>query len=182
MTLILEEAGPVMFGIVLTLIDDEPVTIEYTIECDRTWRTSSVEVELTRADRSVSELSDIFANGEGKWFRMSDADGLPMEKHLPRIDGCLDIDLAFSPATNTLPIRRLNLAIDESKEITAAWLQFPSLRLEPLHQCYTRTGESTYRYESLESGFAATLEVDELGLVRNYEGLWERVGEAKHRS
>jgi hypothetical protein len=46
-----------------------------------------------------------------------------------------------------------------------------------LQQRYTRLAERRYRYESLESGFAAILDVDEDGLVLTYEGLWERVGD-----
>jgi hypothetical protein len=34
------------------------------------------------------------------------------------VEGCIDIDLKYSPSTNLLPIRRLNLAIGESAEVT----------------------------------------------------------------
>ena len=39
--------------------------------------------------------------------------------------GCDDVDLGITPVTNTLPIRRLHLAIGETRAVTAAWLQFP---------------------------------------------------------
>ena len=35
---------------------------------------------------------------------------------------------AVTPATNTLPIRRLNLQIGGSKSVIAAWVKFPDLR------------------------------------------------------
>lgn len=87
----------------------------------------------------------------------------------------IDIDLNFSPSTNTLPIRRLNLAIGERVVVTAAWLRFPSFKLEPLEQAYTRLSENTYRYENAASGFSAELRVNEEGLVLEYGDLWEAV-------
>jgi hypothetical protein len=80
--------------------------------------------------------------------------------------------------TNTLPIRRLAPAIGESIDVTAAWVRFPELTLEPLPQRYTRLSERRYRYESNGGAFVAELEVDDAGLVITYEGGWERVAGA----
>jgi hypothetical protein len=87
----------------------------------------------------------------------------------------VDIDLGFTPATNTLPIRRLALGIGESARVRSAWLRFPELRLEPLEQVYTRQAERSFRYRSLVDGelFIARLDTDMLGWVIRYEGLWE---------
>jgi hypothetical protein len=94
---------------------------------------------------------------------------------LPELDGCEDADLNITPSTNTLPIRRLALAVDESHEVTAAWIRFPQCEITPLTQRYTRTGERRYRYESRGGAFSAELEVDEHGLVLDYPPAWERV-------
>ncbi|HWB43000.1 MAG TPA: putative glycolipid-binding domain-containing protein, partial [Gemmatimonadales bacterium] len=81
--------------------------------------------------------------------------------------------LAFTPATNTLPIRRLALNPGERAEVRSAWLRFPELTLEPLVQTYTRTGEATYRYEYPAGDFVAELEVGPAGLLLRYPPLWE---------
>jgi uncharacterized protein len=86
---------------------------------------------------------------------------------------CIDVDLGVTPATNTLPIRRLNLSIGESKEVTAAWVRFPSLDVQPLVQTYTRLREFEYRYQS--PNFETRVLVDDLGLVVEYEQGWTRV-------
>jgi len=78
-----------------------------------------------------------------------------------------------TPATNTLPIRRLNLEVGQSQQVTAAWLKFPELKLEILFQLYTRLSPQRYRYQSGTS-FSAELLVDDLGLVTVYPGGWER--------
>jgi hypothetical protein len=70
------------------------------------------------------------ADGEGHWSRES--------QHLADMDNCLDVDLEWSPSTNTLPIRRLALAIGQSKDVSAAWVRFPSLEVERLDQTYER--------------------------------------------
>jgi hypothetical protein len=98
---------------------------------------------------------------------------------LPDLKGCIDVDFSLTPSTNTLPIRRLHLAVGESRELTAAWVRFPELTVEPLAQRYTRLAERRYRYESIVSGFTAELEVDDLGLVVTYEGIWQRVAESR---
>jgi hypothetical protein len=60
-------------------------------------------------------------------------------------------------------------------EVTAAWVRFPDLAVEPLEQEYTRLDERRWRYQSRGGAFSAVLEVDEHGLVIDYGDLWERV-------
>jgi hypothetical protein len=89
--------------------------------------------------------------------------------------GALDVDLGFTPATNTLPIRRLALAVGAGAAVRSAWLRFPELRLEPLEQTYTREAEHVFLYRALVDGepFSARLDTDAFGRVVRYEGLWE---------
>jgi hypothetical protein len=94
------------------------------------------------------------------------------EVEQPEVMGCIDIDLNFSPSTNLLPIRRLKLAVGESAEVNAAWLRFPSFRLERLTQQYHRLAENIYRYESAGGQFVAELTVDPSGFVLDYPNLW----------
>ena len=119
------------------------------------------------AARSIRRALSQVAVEDGLWF----ADGLSIET----ITGCTDIDLEWSPSTNTLPIRRLPLAVGErSGPIVAAWVRFPSIELQPLSQEYQRTAGNRYRYVSNQGAFVAELAVDEEGLVTEYEGLWRR--------
>src|SRR5690348_10184074 len=65
---------------------------------------------------------------------------------LPDLRDCRDVDLAVTPATNTLPIRRLNLEVGSSESVIAAWVKFPELTIQPLSQRYTRLAKNAYRY------------------------------------
>jgi len=139
--------------------------LRYAIDCDPAWRTRSALIE-GEANGSPIRFA-LAADGAGGWTR----DGVA----LPELAGALDVDLGFTPATNTLPIRRLALAVGESAAVRSAWLRFPELRLEPLEQTYTREAERTFRYHALVDGepFIARLDVDVFGRVVRYEGLWE---------
>jgi hypothetical protein len=107
------------------------------------------------------------ADGAGHWT----LNGAP----LPLVDGALDIDLGFTPATNLLPIRRLDLAVGEHMEVRTAWVRFPELRVEALEQSYQRAAAHVFRYDALVDGewFQARLDTDDFGRVLLYEGLWE---------
>jgi hypothetical protein len=152
-----------LFGRAVLTFDGVPGSVQYGVLCDAAWHTHTVTVNCTDGlrDRHLS-----LRRGENGWLVMNQS----------RVDlgGCLDVDLGVTPATNTLPIRRLNLAVGESREVVAAWVRFPALDMRPLAQRYTRLGEHTYRYES-DTGFSAELTVDDLGLVISYPQGWERV-------
>ena len=107
-------------------------------------------------------------DGTGAW---RDGDG----GQLPQLDGCIDVDISATPFTNTLPIRRLGAQLDARTELFMAWIQVPSLAVHRAPQAYTRLAERQFRFEALDIGFEATLEVDKDGLVRDYPGLFRRV-------
>ncbi len=142
--------------------EQQPCQLAYHIVCDQAWRTLSAAVEgwLGKADINVQ----IKADSSQQWW----SNGVEQ----PEIKGCTDIDLNFSPSTNLLPIRRLNLAIGEKAAVKAAWLRFPSFNLEVLPQTYERLEETKYRYESAGGQFVAELKVDKTGFVLEYPGIW----------
>lgn len=139
--------------------------LRYAIECDDRWRTRSALVEGDADGQPVRVA--LASDGAGRWT----SDGAL----LPDLAGALDLDLGFTPATNTLPIRRLRLGVRQTAPVRSAWLRFPELRLEPLDQTYTREAEQTFRYRALVDGeaFVARLDTDAYGRVVRYEGLWE---------
>ena len=87
--------------------------------------------------------------------------------------GCDDIDLGWTPATNTIPIRRLGLELGETSTITAAWVRFPELDVVCNRQRYTRLTNSRWRYES--GDYDVELVADGAsGLVLAYgDDLWQ---------
>jgi hypothetical protein len=136
--------------------------LEYDVQCDASWHSRRCTVRGTLGTEQVALL---IARGEaGRWT----VDG----QALAAIDGCEDVDLAFTPATNLLPIRRLQLAIGHRAQVRAAWVRFPRFDVEVLEQHYTRLADDRYLYESAGGAFRRELRVDEHGLVLEYPGLW----------
>ena len=90
----------------------------------------------------------------------------------PDLGDATDVDIGITPATNTLPLRRFGLAVGESRDLVAAWVQFPTLSVVAAHQRYTRTADDRYRYQSLDSGYQAELIVRGDGLVVKYADIW----------
>jgi uncharacterized protein len=140
--------------------------LEYAIACDAQWRTLSAVVSGWIGEGDVE--IEVSRDEAGLWRLNGDL--------VPAVEGCVDVDLNFSPSTNTLPIRRFNLEVGSSVHVRAAWLRFPSFKLEPLEQSYTRVGTNLYRYESAGGRFVASVEVDEVGLVTEYGEIWRREG------
>ena len=143
--------------------EQRPCRLDYHIVCDEAWRTLSAKVEGWLGS-SIVDIQ-IKTDPSQRWW----LNGVEQ----PEVMGCIDLDLNFSPSTNLLPIRRLDLAVGETADVRAAWLRFPSFQLEPLPQQYRRLGETAYRYESSGGQFVADLRVNRSGFVIDYPGIWQ---------
>lgn len=161
-TLLAIDGGWKLEGAAAFLESALPCHLLYSVELNGLWRTRSAAVEgwfgTTRVDLKVR------VEGDHQWL----LNGHPV----PAVAGAFDIDLAFTPATNLLPIRRLDLSVGASVPVIAAWLPFPELELRPLDQVYHRSAEGAYDYSSSGGTFKATLSVSPHGFVTSYPGLW----------
>lgn len=154
--------GWVIEGVAVFVHEREPCRLDYRVRTDEMWRTRDAWVSGWIANRNLA--IDVEVDANGKWVQN--------DVECVAVAGCIDVDLGFSPSTNTLPIRRLGLDVGQSAVVRAAWLPFPLFELRVLEQRYTRTGPRTYMYES--GTFRAELDVDELGAISTYSGLWQR--------
>src|SRR5688572_23303233 len=142
--------------------EQQPCCLDYEVVSDVKWKTVRARVSGW-VGKELVEL-ELTVGPDLKW-RMNG-----VEK--PAVEGCIDVDLNFTPATNLLPLRRLNLAVNESAEVNAAWLRFPDFELQPLSQIYKRLDEFTYHYESEGGSFVSQLKVNAVGFVTDYAGLF----------
>ncbi|HYS06949.1 MAG TPA: putative glycolipid-binding domain-containing protein [Candidatus Dormibacteraeota bacterium] len=99
---------------------------------------------------------------------------------LTDLDGCIDLDIAATPFTNTLPIRRLGLRPGGAADVEVVYIAVPDLRVSRVRQRYcclrAEKGCGVYLYENLQNGFRAELPVDADGLVLDYPEQWRRRG------
>jgi hypothetical protein len=152
-------------SVVLATVSRHHFAATYRIECDTEWRVKTTRARVIGADTVIDLVSD----GTGRWRNA----GGPA---LPDLDGAIDVDLSVTPFTNTLPIRRLDLAEGQRADIRAVYVHFPDLGLTIDRQRYTclKRG-SQYRYESLDSDFVRDIEIDADGLIVTYPGLFRRI-------
>lgn len=141
---------------------------QYEVMADLAFRTKSAAVVGYLGKKAVDIR--IRSAGSGRWR----VDGMPNAD----VAGCIDVDLAFTPATNLLALRRLALTVGQHAEAPAAYLEFPRLRLTKLPQRYERVGRTEYSYEAPTVGYAGILQVSSLGAVVQYPGLFELISTA----
>jgi hypothetical protein len=152
---------PVLRGTAVFQEDHIPGRLDYKIMCSPHWETrSAVILGWVGGEKVDLRIKKTPAHG---WL----LNGVSV----PGLKACLDIDLSFSPSTNLLPIRRLNLKVGQEAEVRAAWLTFPDLGLQPLVHWFRRESQDLYFYRS-DTGFTANLRVNEAGFVVDYPPLW----------
>ena len=150
-------------GLAVLPLGGEPCHIDYDLNVDGDWmpRSCSVSVSLPTQVRTLELRSDQI----GHWEIHGAA--------APHLDGCADIDLGWTPSTNTIPIRRLDLEVGDTASIFAAWIRFPELDVLASQQRYTRMATDRWRYRS--GGYDFELMTDApSGLVLAYgDDLWK---------
>ena len=152
-----------------------PAALSYAVDCDDRWRPLAARVEGWVGERAVAHT---LARDGTTWL----LDGAPVRN----LDGCVDLDLGFTPATNTLALRRMDLKIGDEADAPAAWLELDDaaggsagssgalFRLRRLDQSYVREDTERYAYTS-DTGYDDTLRVDPATrLVTDYPKLWVR--------
>ncbi|MGE0869195.1 MAG: putative glycolipid-binding domain-containing protein [Kofleriaceae bacterium] len=135
----------------------------YQVVCDRAWVSRRGCVRGLIGDQRI-ELT-IGHGPHGLWSVNDEA--------VDDLEGLVDLDLAFTPATNLLALRRLALAEGSSADAPAAWLDLASRSLVALPQRYQRIAPTLYDYDAPSVPYHAQLEVTPEGFIRRYPGLWE---------
>jgi hypothetical protein len=146
-----------------SIIDSARGRYSYEIVCESDWTFRQLRLEAATGERTLLITSD----GHGRWEVDGELRG--------DLSDAVDLDLAITPFTNTLPIRRLDLAVGDEGDVTAASVSFPDLEVNLDEQRYTRLDEDLYLVESLDSDFSCEITVDHDGLVTEYPNLFERL-------
>lgn len=162
-----DAGGYRLAGTAIFAFDGVPYEIRYTILTDSEWRTRTVgaHAQMPDGDRRLA----LNADGTGSWFVGDD----------PVLDlyGAVDIDLGWTPATNSLAIRRLRLDVGETGETVVARVDFPSHEIQRVMQRYDRLDDHRYRYSS--GDVSEELTVDGNGFVIDYPDGWRSIASAE---
>lgn len=111
--------GWLFHGTEVSIEPETTLSCGFRILLDTEGQTREVDVASVSAAGEV-RLS-LRVDDERRWWRNGGRD--------PELDGCLDVDVAATPLTNTFPIRRYEaLAVGESVTTAIAWVDVPSPR------------------------------------------------------
>lgn len=140
-----------------------PYGVTYEVILDRDFTTRSFAVTATDGRRLA-----LNRGVEGPW---QDALG----RRLDALEGCVDLDLAGSPFTNALPIRRERWRPGERRPFSMLYVPFDTFEPRVDRQVYTCLSDRLFRYEAADRTFATELPVDDDGLVIDYPTLFTRL-------
>jgi uncharacterized protein len=140
-----------------------PACLAYEVECDGEWRTRKGAVHGWVGERPFDFR--IARTPEGIWTLNGQV--------VPHLDGCVDLDFGFTPATNLFQLRRVALQVGQAAEVPVAWLDVPAGTLDRLHQHYERRTPEVYWYEAPRFDYFAPLQVGKAGFIEKYPDLWE---------
>ena len=156
---------PIIEGCATFMQGTEAAQLFYRVVCDESWGSICARVSGWVGARNIDILIQL--EDSGSWS----INGIAAEG----LAGLQDIDLGFTPATNTNALRRLDSRIGEEIETTAVWLDTDDWAVKRLTQVYRRIDRYAYDYRSPLHDFQATLIVDEFGVITDYPGLWVAV-------
>jgi hypothetical protein len=164
-----------------------PFSCRYDIYTDDAWVTARCEattegpgfVRSVRLERATGRWR-VTASEQGDLDAALRAAGrapvgLPGSDDPGRLTPARDVDLGYSPLTNTLPVRRLGLlraAPGTTRTVDVAWVLLPGLEVVSSTQSYTLIGDGLVKFTS--GTFTAELTLDADGYVKRYPGLAER--------
>ena len=169
--LVESEDGYRLQGVAVLPLGELPCHIDYAVTVDRQWRPSRARATITTPS-GAREIVLRSQHGAG-W----EVDG----KLVSHLDGCPDVDFGWTPATNTVPIRRLGLEVGETASITAAWVRFPQLDVVASEQWYRRLAIDRWQYTSGEYDYQLVTD-PATGLVLSYgDDLWRAAATASPR-
>ena len=145
------------------------VDVQYVLRLNSAWRVQQFMLFRDMDDPDLWLATD----GAGRWGEVNGA-------HRVDLDACTDIDIALTPLTDSILVRRLPLHVGHAAEVTVALVDVETLAVDRVHRRYSRLAESRWLVEHLDAHGAvvhgAEVDVDELGFVVDYPGLVRRLG------
>ena len=145
------------------MLDNDPVMLRYDVRCSQDWNSQSASIDGWIGHRDFRLHLE----------RGSNSDWMVNGEVVPHTSDLHDIDLGFTPATNTNAINRMDMQNRKSGASRVFWLDVSDWRMKPLAQAYVRQSPTSIAYTSPDHDYHTELTVDDFGIVRTYPGLWE---------
>ena len=132
--------------------------VHYVVRVDEQWRLRQF---LLFRDQEEPDLW-LGVNPAGQWGEINGA-------FRPELDGCIDVALACTPFTDSLPMKRLLLGVGDAAEVVVAFVDEETLQVTRTVRRYERVAERRWVVDGVE------LEVDDRDLVLDHPGRFRRL-------
>jgi hypothetical protein len=179
------EIGPDALAATGTQIGVEPLPyrLDYELQTGPGFVTETLNVDV--AGDNWGRHLRLLRQADGSWECRTDEEGevalAPAGGDVVALAEAQDCDLALSPLTNLMPIRRHHLHERPGQaDFLMAWVSVPDLAVHPSEQRYEHVSRdidhSIVRYIGRDPDFVGDLVVDRDGIVKLYPDLARRVG------
>ncbi|GAA0438279.1 MAG: putative glycolipid-binding domain-containing protein [Bacillota bacterium] len=144
---------------------EAPYLVHYQIELNRHWKFRELRAEADSGKQIV-----LRSNDQREWFNEAG-------EEITHLRGAMDIDLSCTPFTNSLPINRFMWETGQSSDFDMVFIAVPDFTLTKVKQRYHLVEQSDKRkvFNYKSNTFESTIEVDEMGIVTKYPGLFTRL-------
>ena len=178
------EFGPNSFAATGTQLGTEPVPyrLDYELKTRPTFITEILNVDVAGED--WGRRLRLLRHADGTWDCDANEDGYaplpPAGGDVAAVEGALDCDLAGSPLTNLMPVRRHELhERPGAADLLMAWVSVPDLGVHASEQRYEHVrrdlDHSVVRYLGRDPDFVGDLVLDRDGIVILYPDLAKRL-------
>lgn len=151
------EFGLIGGGIVLA----SDFSIRYKVTMDLFWKVLQVSVEILHCP----DLNLQLIRGQGNsWVNELGIEFIELR-------GAEEIDISLTPFTNTIVMRKMTA--HQQKKVKVIFINISEWSLKLVDQQYTLIDQKTFKYENFSTNFSSIIEVDDLGLVIAYPGLFK---------
>lgn len=144
------------------------VDVQYVLRLNASWR---VQQFMLFRDLDEPDLW-LATDGAGRWGEVNGA-------HRVDLDGCTDIDIALTPLTDSIVIRRLPLEVGHAAEMTVALVDVETLGVTKESKRYSRLAPDRWLVEWASradaTAAAGEMHVDEHGFALDVPGQYRRL-------
>jgi hypothetical protein len=137
--------------------------VQYVLRLSASWQ---VRQFMLFRDLDEPDLW-LATDGSGRWGEMNGA-------RRTELDGCHDVHLSCTPFTNTLPIRRLPVAVGDMSVYPVVTIDVDTLDVRTAIHTYTHVGPGDWLFDGGHDQPPVRLLVDDYGLVLDYPSLFTR--------
>lgn len=163
-------------------VDPLAYRLDYRLNAGPAFVTQSLAIDVT--GESWARHMRLLRHADGTWSCDAHEHGEPplppAGGDVEAVSGALDCDLARSPLTNLMPVRRHRLHERPGQaDFLMAWVSVPDLALRPSQQHYEHVrrdnDHAVVRYVGRHRDFVGELVLDRDGVVEMYPDLAARV-------